>query len=269
MNTKRWITFVGLVALCSAPAARGWGEEGHRITGAIAERYLSPEAKAEIAKLVPGRSLADISTWADEIRSNHSYDWAKPLHYANVTPGMKEFDLKRDCPAQGCVVSAITKYAHILADQSASHADRAEALKFLVHFVGDIHQPLHVSHEADRGGNDIKVTFLGHPTNLHRVWDTDLVEYAHLPWPAFAGKLASQITPKDVVKWSAEMKPEEWATESYRLAVDYAYQVPASGVLDDAYAKRCVPIVEKRLKMAGVRMAKLLNATLGHANTGN
>lgn len=259
---------VGMVALCSAPAARGWGEEGHRITGVIAERYLSSEAKAEIAKLVPGRSLADISTWADEIRSNHKYDWAKPLHYSNVAPGMKEFDLQRDCPAQGCVVSAIRKYTRILADQSAPQSERAEALKFLVHFVGDVHQPLHVSHAADRGGNDIKVTFLDHQTNLHRVWDTDLIRYAKLPWQAYADKLASEITVRDVERWSLTTKAAAWATESYRLAVDYAYQVPASGVLDSAYANRCVPIVEQQLKMAGVRMANLLNATLGHGADG-
>src|SRR5690606_36239731 len=117
-------------------------------------------------------------------------------------------------------------------DENATREQKAEALKSLIHFVGDVHQPLHVSFARDRGGNDVKVTFLGRETNLHRVWDTGLIGTRGLPWPVYMEALSGRITVDQRAAW-AETDPGVWATESYQLAVSNAYATPADGALDE------------------------------------
>jgi nuclease S1 len=127
-----------------------WGRDGHQIAAEIASRHLSTKAQACVQNLLPGQSLADVSVWADEIKGARRS--TAPWHYADMAPGEKEFDLARDCPKNGCVVSAIQRYCGVLKDEKASPADRAEALKFLIHFVGDVHCPMHVAYAHDKGG---------------------------------------------------------------------------------------------------------------------
>ncbi len=249
-----------LVCILAASPCFGWGRDGHKIAGTIAEQHLTPEAKAAVARLLGKKSLADVSTWADEIRSNSAYRWANPLHYSNVKPGAPGFDLKRDCPPQGCVVSAIIKYAGVLRSKDTSAAKKAEALKFLVHFVQDVHQPLHVSRARDKGGNDIKVAFFKNRTNLHRVWDSGLIRRMKKPWSTCAAELQQAITPKQLAEWK-NTDPVVWATESYKLALSHAYAIPKNGQLGQPYVDRCIPVVKRRLSMAGIRLATLLNAT--------
>ncbi len=251
-----------LVLLFAAPCF-GWGRDGHKIISEIATHRLTPEAKVEVRALLGDQSLVDVCTWADEIRSDPAYRWASPLHYANVEPGDDSFDLERHCPEHGCVVSAIIKYTEVLGDREASSADRTEALKFLVHFVEDIHQPMHVSHARDRGGNDIKVEFFHDRTNLHRVWDSALIRHTKKPWTTYAAELQATLTPEQATEWEKATSPVDWATETYELAVTCAYEVPADGQLGQAYFERCIPIAEKRLTMAGVRLAHLLNTVFG------
>ncbi len=249
-----------LLCFLVASPCFGWGRDGHKIASSIATHYLTPEAKGAIARLLGNQSLADVSTWADEIKSDRSYRWASPLHYANVKPGAEGFDLERDCPPQGCVVSAIIKCTGLLRGKGAGPAERTEALKFLVHFVQDVHQPLHVSRARDRGGNDIKVEFFHDRTNLHWVWDSGLIRCTKKRWPAYAAELQRSITPEQLAEWSRATAPVEWATESYKLAMSHAYAIPKDGQLGRPYFERCIPIVDRRLAMAGVRLATLLNA---------
>ncbi len=249
-----------LILIFVASPCFGWSRDGHKIASTIATHHLMPEAKAAVTQLLGNRSLADVSTWMDEIRSDPSYRWASPLHYANVKPGADSFDLKRDCPPQGCVVSAIIKYAGVLRSKDANRAEKTEALKLIIHLVEDVHQPLHVSRARDRGGNDIKVDFFNDRTNLHRVWDSGLIRRTKKPWSAYAAQLQRAITPEQLTKWRST-DPVEWATESYRLALSHAYAIPKNGQLGQAYFDRCIPVVNLRLSMAGVRLATLLNAT--------
>ena len=240
----------------------GWGYEGHRIVGEIAWHYLTPEAKAAVAKLLENEgdgTLSEAATWADRIKSDRKWDWAKPLHYANVAPGAETFDLKRDCPESGCVVSAIIKYRDVLADKKATDAKKLEALKFLAHLVGDIHQPLHVSRAKDRGGNDIRVEFNYNRTNLHRLWDSGLIRFNGVPWTAYTKSLRESIKPDELKAWRST-DPVTWANESYKLALSHAYAIPKDGQLGPEYFQRNLPVIERRLKMAGVRLAVLLNA---------
>ena len=253
---RRTIT-VALSAILVPSISFGWGPDGHRITGYIAERLLSPRARAAVHELLGEESLADVSTWADQIQRQRRA--TSPLHYANVKPGSDGFELERDCPEQGCVVSAIIKYSHVLRDKKASRSEKIEALKFVVHFVGDIHQPLHVSHARDKGGSDIKVSFFEDSTTLHSVWDSGLIRRTKKGWPEYAKDLAGTITAQQLDEWNT-LDPAAWATESYRLAVSNAYAIPKDGRISQAYFEKNIPVVNERLSMAGVRLAALLNA---------
>lgn len=262
MHTHRVKAGIIAIGLLTASTALGWGSDGHRITAQIAVQRLSPQAKAAIDSMLGGKSLPEVANWADEIKSDRSYDWAKPLHYANVAAGATQFDLQRDCPEAGCVVSAIVKYTAILRDEKASTEARIEALKFLVHFVGDIHQPLHVARARDKGGNDIKVEFFYDRTNLHTVWDTLLIRRARKRWTNYARELSEAITQEQADRWRKVTDVSAWATETYQLALNYAYKVPKEGQIGKEYFDRCIPIVNEQLSVAGVRLAALLNSCL-------
>ncbi len=268
MLTRRVWTVATLALLLTSPPALGWGRDAHFIIAEIAETYLTPEAKAAVAELLKDDPVCDTlheaSVWPDAMRAQGRYPWARPLHFANVAPGSDGFDMQRDCPDGKCVVGAVHRFADVLRDPTADKAKRREAFKFLCHFAGDLHQPLHVSYAKDRGGNDIKVEFFGDRTNLHRVWDTLILRRAKKPWREHAGELRKSITEQQRKLWT-DSKPEDWATESYKLAVEYAYQVPRDGVPGEAYFERCLPIVERRLQQAGVRLAAMLNRVFAKA----
>ena len=155
-------------------------------------------------------------------------------------------------------MSAIIKYSKVLRDKKASRPKKIEALKFLVHFVGDVHQPLHLGNARDKGGNDIEVTFFENRTNLHKVWDSGLIRRTKKGWPEYAKDLAGTITAQQLDEWNT-LDPAAWATESYRLTVSNAYAIPKDGRISQAYFDKNIPVVNERLTMAGVRLAALLN----------
>jgi hypothetical protein len=258
----RRLTLILLLAV--PPSCLGWGRDGHKIIAQIAADRLTPEARNGIAALLEEQSLPDASIWADEIRRDPAYRWSAPFHYANVEPGTTGFDLKRDCPEQGCVVSAVIRYAEVLRDPKAEQTKKVEALKFLVHFVGDVHNPMHVAYARDRGGNDVAVEFFYNRMNLHRVWDSGLLDRTKKPWSDYAAELGQAITPERAARWKG-FDPAAWATESYKLAVSHAYAIPKDGQLGQEYFDRCIPVVDERLSQAGVRLADILNDVLRSA----
>ncbi len=254
------IIFVTLwVVGWSGAAVWGWGPDGHKIVARIAEKRLTPEAQKMVNDLLDPQTMTEVSTWADEVRSKRQYRWSAPLHYSNVPPEADEFNLERDCPSEGCVVQAVINFSHTLRDSSADENTRQEAMKFLIHFVGDLHQPMHLSYEKDRGGNDIEVTFLGKKANLHEVWDIELLEQFHQNWEDLADELGNQITDEEFQTWST-LDPQQWATESFRYAKEDGYAIPESHELDQAYIDRALPIIKLRFQQGGVRLAVLLNA---------
>ena len=252
----RRTTTIALAAILIPSVCFAWGRDGHRVIGFIANRYLTPQAAAGVRDLLGKQTLADVSTWPDEIRRERKH--TAPWHYANPAPDSDRFNLERDCPEEGCVVSAIIKFSHILRDKNASRQERIEALKFLVHFVGDVHQPLHLGRARDRGGNDIKVTFFENNTNLHSLWDSGMIWRTKKGWSDYATELAANITPQQRIQY-ATLDPVAWATESYLLARSHAYDVPKDGRIDQDYFDKNIPVIERRLSAAGVRLALLLN----------
>ena len=247
---------IALCAILIPSVCFAWGRDGHRITGYIAETLLTPQARAAVRDLLGNESLADVSTWADEILRERKN--TAPLHYVNIDPSHDRFDLQRDCPKEGCVVSAIIENSHVLRDENATRQERIEALKFLVHFVGDVHQPLHVAHARDKGGNDIKVTFFEDNTNLHSLWDSGMIRRTKKGWSEYATELAANITPQQRVLYGT-LDPVTWASESYLLARSNAYAVPKDGRLGQDYFDKNIRVVSNRLSVAGVRLALLLN----------
>jgi hypothetical protein len=179
------------------------GSEGHRIVAEIAEQYLTPDTARQVRELLGienATSLADVANWADQIRGQRreTASW----HVVDIPISGPGYDARRACPRGDCVVAKIKEFTAELQDGSLPARERLEALKFVVHFVADVHQPLHASDNSDRGGNEIHVEFLRHQTNLHAVWDTSiLAPTVNGDERGYALRLALQITPTDVRAW--------------------------------------------------------------------
>lgn len=261
-GTMRWmLRFVIPVLACAAPAL-GWGADGHHIVADLAAQRLSPRTLRQVQAILGQQTLADAATWADDVRRDPAYHWSAPLHYVNIPKGQAGFNAGRDCRDGRCVVGAIERYQGVLRNPVSTPPQRLEALRFLIHFVGDIHQPLHASYAEDKGGNDVKVEFFGNRTNLHTVWDTMILRRARrgMSWRQYSAQLSAKITPEAATGWASETNPARWADESYRLAVSNGYDIPKDGRIEQAYYDRNLPVVNERLQAAGVRLAAMLNA---------
>ena len=254
-----------------------WGPKGHAIVADIAASRLTPVTKQNLRLLLGDDSLASISSWADLVRKDRdeSYDW----HFVDIPKDAPGFSEARDCfrpqdkhkdamtDRHNCVVDRIESFQKVLADENASRNDRLEALKWIVHFVGDVHQPLHAIDEA-RGGNDIKLPVFGSPKcgdydcNLHWTWDTLLLEHAGYSEEEYVGRLNELIEQKHLDK-HAGGTPVDWANESHLQARHIVDEKPAT--VDEAYYQANIELVNEKLAIAGLRLARLLNDTLGKA----
>lgn len=250
-------TFIAaiLIALTSTQAF-AWSQIGHRVTGAIAEPLLSRKAKAQIAAIIGNESLAEASTWADEMRSSPEEFWqvtANPWHYVTVPPGKTYAEV--GAPPQGDAFTALAKFKATLQDPAATLEQKQLALRFTIHLIGDLHQPLHVGNGTDRGGNDVKVTTGPDETNLHSVWDGYLVDREQLSYSEKTAWLARRITPALKREWSVA-DPLVWIGES---AVIRETIYPTTPQISWKYAFDQQEKVDTRLTQAGVRMAAYLN----------
>lgn len=255
--------------LAFVPAlAMAWGPSGHRIVADLAARQLTPATQAQVRRLLAvthDRALSDVATWADDLRNDRSQQAlaraTASLHYVNFADSSCHYDAPRDCPGGRCVVAAINRYARILGDRSRADAERAEALRFVVHFVGDAHQPLHAGYRRDRGGNQYQVQLNGRGSNLHAVWDSPVLASRKLGWQAYANALARQPLPR------AGGTPVQWAEESCRATRDDGIY-PRGHRIDKAYLARMRPLAERRVRAAAARLAALLNRELGSPASG-
>jgi hypothetical protein len=255
--------------LAAAPRpARAWGRLGHRASAQFAESLLTPRARAIIRDLLePGETLADAATWADE----HSRDipGSAAWHYVNVPISAAHYD-PRDCARRGCVVSKIAEFRGVLADRRAPHARRRQALRFFVHFVQDLHQPMHVADRDDQGGNRLQLRYGRFDnTNLHQVWDSGLLRsrYRERDQPELVRDLAALAQRPEARGWTGG-RIEDWADESLDLG-RRAYRDPVTDrslrpgdELGRDYEDAFLPQALERLARSGVRLADLLNAIL-------
>lgn len=228
----------------------------------IAADSLTPSARMRISQLLGGDAPALMvldSNWADEIRADRPQTAA--WHFVNIEIGARGYDQRRDCPRDNCVVRQIEREIGLLRDPRAPRPARLEALRFLIHFVGDLHQPLHASDRHDKGGNSFAVYQGRKRTNLHHIWDQDMVEALGPDAMLVAGGIEARLTRADRMQMSAG-DPAQWATETFQLASQEIYaRLPENGPvrLPRDYADRERAVTEKQLARAGVRLAAILN----------
>jgi nuclease S1 len=280
MRRQDFPTILLLLAAFVAPDAVAWSAQGHRMVGDLAQRHLTPAASAQVAVLLQGEpdpTLAGVASWADALRKSNpeSYEKTERWHYINFPAGTCAYLPRRDCPDGNCVAGQIERQREILADRARSPDDRREALKFLVHFVGDVHQPLHASNRKDRGGNDYQISLrtalvptgekardysdgvMG--TNLHSVWDYYVLASSGMSAGPYAHRLAARPWPPELPARSTD--PSAWAMESCGLiAARHLY--PATHKMDGRYLDAQRPLAERRILIAAKRLSDLLNATL-------
>jgi hypothetical protein len=257
-----------LLATSATGPALAWGPAGHRIAGDLAEQRLCLAARTNVKSLGGGESLADLGLWADQIRDEPKWKSSRPWHYMNVAdvpPGSGLAAARTAIdkfvhPREGDVLEALARFSKALADTKKPLDQRAEALRFVVHFVVDIHQPLHVGRASDHGGNDVEVRAGNKaPVNLHHFWDTDV-----LPSHASAKleqRLGVELAALPAVR--ANDPPAEWAAESLALRTTvygFRTQTREHATLDDGYVHSAQKIADERLVLAAARLAATLNA---------
>ena len=254
------------IALLLPTPAMAWGRTGHRLIARLAEAQLTPQARAQVQALLANEndpSLAGIASWADELRDTdpdlgkRSTRW----HYVNLAEDGCEYGAARDCRNGDCLVEAIRKQTAILSDPRKSREERLQALKFVVHFVGDAHQPLHSGFERDRGGNDVQVNFNGKGTNLHSLWDSRMLAATGLDEDATLHRLRALPAPTTRERSLLPRTAEQWTEYSCRVVLQPGFY-PARSKLDDRYVQTWMPVLEKSLVQAGADLAKVLNTAL-------
>jgi len=231
-----------------------WGQIGHRTIGHIADGMLTKKAQKAVKRVLGTETLAEVSTWMDEIRSDDAYDYANTWHYCTIPDGMTY----EEAPTQegGDVIWAIEKVMKELKEGGLSAEQEATNLKFLVHLVGDIHQPLHVGNGEDRGGNDVRVQWFGSNTNLHSVWDSRMIDGKQFSYTEFADWV-NHPSSAEVKSWQAATV-RNWAEESMSYR-DQVYAIPENGRLSYRYSYDNFDLVKHRVLQAGVRLAGVIN----------
>jgi len=255
LKTLARLALLGLF-ITNSSSVFAWGQTGHRVSGEIAESYLSSKAKRQIKKIYPNESLAEISTKMDQMRSHPSKFWQKtanPWHYVTVPAGT-EYHVDH-APSEGDAFTALQTYSVTLKDPKASVEDKRTALLIIVHLIGDLHQPFHAGNGTDRGGNDVRLEFFREKSNLHRVWDSGIIDRQQLSYSEWTEWLSQKLTPNMVDEWRTA-DPEVWINESAELR-DGLY--PESDEISWQYQYQNLPIIKTRLQMAGVRIAVYLN----------
>jgi S1/P1 Nuclease len=258
-----------------------WGPTGHRAVGEVAQQFLNKNSKAKVHKILNGQSMAQVSTWADEIKSDpdhysHTFNW----HY---TDWKNEDDHHDESASSGKLMKAIQDQLAVLKDKKSSQELKSSSLKFLIHLVGDLHQPLHVGNGIDKGGNNCLISFHGQEMSLHQLWDEGMINFTQLSYSELTQFVKEGRSNQDIDSWS-EGSPVQWAKESKELrefiypqndkmvhlkstSQDYCRpsksgQAVSAPKLGYEYSFKFMPLIEKRIFQAGLRLAALINKTL-------
>jgi nuclease S1 len=262
MTIVRRAVASALLMLLVAGDSFAWGPDGHRAVARLAEARLTDTARAAIRALLGTESLADVAIWADEVRNTThpaTYNW----HFTDVPVNARRFNRTRDCkanPEKGdCSIAALERLSAIVGDATKSELERREALKFIVHIVGDIHQPLHSAERAhDQGGNLVTVTLLGQMMNLHAAWDRGIIG-AFQDNEKTLVEHAEQWLESQQERRVARGSFVDWTNEGHDIARDIVYKHADDRVIDAHERAEAIRIIRKRIGRAGVRLATVLN----------
>ena len=243
-----------------------WGTAGHRTVARIAENHLSNKAKVSIQQFLGGVSLVDISNYADEIKADPRYRYTSPWHYVNLPLGLSfsEFSRQAQSLRKPNAYSALLRCENVLKSKSLTKEQKVFALKLMVHLVGDMHQPMHISRAEDKGGNTTQVRFDGKGTNLHALWDSGLIGYQNLSYIEMA-KNYDTATSKQIKQWQND-DVLKWLFESYQISSQLYAEINENNKLDEYYYNKYIPIVEQRIEKGGIRLAGLLNDIFKNAS---
>jgi hypothetical protein len=262
------VALLGVAGVSLSGSALAFGPLGHRIAGLLAERELCPAARSEVASLGDGASLAELGLWADTIRDEPEWRRSGPWHYMNVADlpigaGLADaraaIDQFRNPPV-GDVLEALARFEKTLANPVRPRAERADALRFVVHLAVDVHQPLHVGRASDRGGNEVDVQVDDKVVNLHRLWDTGVLARRHLGAETYAKRLEAAVAATPAAR--VHDPPAAWAAESLLLRPTvYGFHAATHGAatLDDDYLRNAQRVAEQQLVLAAARLAATLN----------
>jgi hypothetical protein len=257
--------FVSLLDGAARPA-HAWGPVGHAVIADVANAHLHPKTRLAVKKLLKHATMASVASWADMVRDDRpeTYNW----HFVDIETEDSNYLPERDCAASDrgdCAVAAIERFRKVLADKNAKQAARAEALRFLIHLVGDVHQPLHCADHHDRGGNEVQVLYCGQGTTLHHAWDSDMIRSTGLTEDQYRAHIegfVDALSDEDIAHMQSGT-PISWVLESHKAAVSHSYKIPASKELCGDYTDTNLTIVDKQFARAGLRLAKLLDDALG------
>lgn len=247
-----------LITLVSYHLSFGWGKTGHRVVGQIAYDHLTTEAKKNLAALLGNEHLNMIGNYMDFIRADSTNDYMTPWHYCTIPDGMTYEEA--GIPETSDVIQAIKRIVDELKSKKFTYDSELENLKYLVHLVSDIHQPLHVGNGEDMGGNDVKLNFMWEDSNLHRVWDSGIIDHQQLSFTEYA-QWIDHATDEQIKSWQKD-DLMIWVDEavSYRAAI---YDIPENGRLRYDYNYAHIATVNERLLKAGIRLAGILNEIYG------
>lgn len=246
------ITLVLLIFL--VVKAGSWGLTGHRVVGQLADEYLSKKARKEIKKILGTESLADVANWMDQIKSEPSFNFMNSWHYVTIPDGETYATSEKE--AKGDIIWAINKFIGELKSDTLTLEEKQFALKSLVHLVGDIHQPLHVGTGTDKGGNDLKLKYFWKSSNLHRVWDSGMIDGENLSYTEYVLRI-NHTDKGQVAKWQSA-SIDDWAMESMAMR-ESVYAIGEKKNLNYRYDYDHMAEVDRRLLQAGVRLAGVLN----------
>jgi hypothetical protein len=250
--------------LCGTIPALGWGPEGHSLIARIAEAQLTPAVHAKVVEILgPNVSMASVASWGDEIRRSRSETGS--WHYVDIPIDQPGLDMARDCPKGDCVIKKIEDFEVTLHDPNTPAVQRREALMFLIHFVGDMHQPLHDSDNKDKGGNDVRVVYKDRNTNLHSLWDSGLLGNMGKEDELFPVYLRD--SERHAKKWD-KGSVEDWAEQGHKVAVKVSYgKLPKTEkgtpvTITPEYEAKADPVIRQQIEKAGARLARVLNEAL-------
>ncbi|NEU09116.1 S1/P1 nuclease [Flavihumibacter sp. R14] len=253
------LVLLGIFMLSIPGKSMAWGMLGHRIVGQIADSYISGKTRKEVKKILGNESLAMASNWADFIKSDSTFNYLGNWHYANFLDNLDYQTLKQEMEKETGtnIYNRIRFVAAELKNKNTDPAKKKMYLRLLIHFVGDLHQPMHMGRKADAGGNGIKLSWFSQPTNLHRVWDEQLIEYQQLSYTEYAD--AINFTDKQQVKKLQSDDLTVWAYESYKISRQLYATVKPEDKLSYRYNFDHIATLNQQLLQGGVRLAGLLN----------
>jgi S1/P1 Nuclease len=234
--------------------AFGWGATGHRAVGLIAERHLSAAAKKKLQKILRGESLAMASTWMDDVRSDSTYDNTADWHWVTIENGKTYAESPKN--PKGDVIMTLERIIAELKSKKITGKQEIEYIKMLIHLVGDIHQPLHVGCCDDAGGNRVRVKWFKDDSNLHRVWDSDMIELSKLSYTELANAMTLPV--KEEIMKLQKAGVRDWATES--MGMRKQVYATGDGNLGYKYSYKNLDSAKHRVMLAGIRLAGILNS---------